>query len=155
MRIGVAAGVGIGDRNTAKGPSGPCENPIVIVIGIEQRIRYIAVAVRPAIDGDRRDIALAVESTATEHAIELIADAHFEIRKSHGQELGLTDVKLRARIETGIRCAGDVLEVQNDRLRRIARMSVTAEVDRKVERGMAEETHRRGNVGDLEREPGL
>ena len=34
-------------------------------------------------------------------------------------------------------------------------MPVTAEVDRKVERDMAEETHRRGNVGDFEREPGL
>ena len=34
-------------------------------------------------------------------------------------------------------------------------MPVTAEVDRKVERDMAEEAHRRGNVGDLEREPGL
>jgi hypothetical protein len=31
-------------------------------------------------------------------------------------------VKLRARIEAGIRCAGHVFKMQDDRLRRIARM---------------------------------
>ncbi len=34
-------------------------------------------------------------------------------------------------------------------------MTIAAEVNRKVERNVIEETHRRGNVGDLEREPRL
>ena len=44
-------------------------------------------------------------------------------------------------------------EMEHDRRGRIARMTITAKIDRKVERNMAEETCRRGNIGKLEREP--
>src|SRR5437764_3977160 len=110
---------------------------------------------RPAIDGDRRNVARAGKPARTEHAVELIANAHLEIGESHGEELGLAEVKLRPGIEAGIRRPWHVDEMENDRLRRIARMTIAAEIDRKVERDMTEKARRRGNVGNLERDPGL
>ena len=64
----------------------------------------IGVAASVGIGGDRGDIARAVEAARTEHPVELIANARLEIRESQGQKLSLADVKLRARIEAGIRC---------------------------------------------------
>ena len=44
-------------------------------------------------------------------------------------------------------------KMQQDRLGGIARMAVAAEADRKIERHLAVERHRRRNAGDLERDP--
>jgi hypothetical protein len=56
MGIGVAGGVGIGDGNAAAGLPGAREHELVVVLVVE-RVRDVAVAVRPAIDGDRCDVA--------------------------------------------------------------------------------------------------
>src|SRR5262249_59015072 len=86
------------------------------VVGrVVERVRHIAVAVRPAVDGDRRDVARARKSTRPEHAIELVADTRLEIRKRHVEQLRLPDAKLRARVEPAVGRAWNVNEMEANR----------------------------------------
>jgi hypothetical protein len=55
----------------------------LLPIGIEQRIVFVGVAVRPAIDRDRSDVLRRVEASRTQHPAELVADLLFE-----GREIG-------------------------------------------------------------------
>ncbi len=100
MGIGVSAGIRVGDGDPTMGPPRHFEDALFVVVRIEQRIRHITVAVRPAIDGDRRDIASARKAGGAEHAIELIADARLEIGKCHRKQFLPADAKLRAGIES-------------------------------------------------------
>ena len=123
MRVGVPASIGIGDGDSTKRLPRDLKNAILVVVGIEQGIGYIAVAVRPAIDRNRRDIARVIKTARAEHAIELIADVGLKIRESRGKKLGLPNVKLATRVKAGTRCAWHMHKMQNDRLCRIAGMA--------------------------------
>ena len=115
MHVGVSASIGIGDGDATKRLPRDLKNAILVVAGIEQEIGYIAVAVRPAIDRNRRDIARVIKTARAEHAIELIADAGLKILESRGKKLGLPNVKLATRVKPGIRCAWRVQKMHNDR----------------------------------------
>src|SRR6266536_38004 len=56
--ISVPARIGIGDGDAPEWPSRELDG-FVIVVGIEQRIRDVAVTVRPTVYGDRHDIPVA------------------------------------------------------------------------------------------------
>ena len=58
MGVGVAGGVGIGDGDAAGLLPRPLQH-LLVVVAVEQRVRHVAVTVRPAVDGDRRDVARA------------------------------------------------------------------------------------------------
>src|SRR5215471_9467172 len=100
LRVGVPASVGVGDGDAAGLLPGAIENGVVVVLVVE-RVRHITVAVRPAVDGDRCNVARARKSTRPEHAIELVADTRLEILKRHVEQLRLPDAKLRARRARG------------------------------------------------------
>ena len=87
----------------------------------------------------------ALENPRPEHAVEIVADALLEIRKRHRIELALADAELRSRVEPLVRCAWHVGEMQQHRLRRVARVTVAAETDRKIERHLMVKSHRRRN----------
>src|SRR5262249_58582990 len=122
---------------------GGLENGVIIVLVVE-RVRHVAVAVRPAVDGDRRDVARAHKSAQSEHAVELVADARLEIRKPHVEQPRLPDAKLRARIEAAVGGARDVNEMQADRLGRIASVAIAAQTDGKIELHPAMKPQRAG-----------
>src|SRR6266498_5825496 len=61
--------------------AGAGEHLVLVVVAVKQRVRHVAVAVRPAVDGDRRDVARACEPAGTEHAVELVMDPRLELRK--------------------------------------------------------------------------
>src|SRR5205085_9243201 len=69
-------------------------------------------------------------------------------------QLGSAGAELGTRVEPGIGRARYMFEMQDDGLRRIAWMAVAAEAYRKVEGDAAVERHRRGDVVDLEPDPG-
>ncbi len=152
---GVAAGIGVGDRHRTEGLAGELEHRLLVVVRIVQRIGHVAVAVRPAVDGDRGDVARAGKSARPEHAVEIVADALLEIREGHRIELALPDAELGARVEALVRRAGHVDEMQQHRLGRIARMADAAEADREIERHLMMEAHRRRDRTDLEVGEGL
>src|SRR5262249_58123163 len=123
---------------------GALEDGVIVVV--VERVRHVAVAVRPAVDGDRRDVARANKSSRPEHAIELVADARLEIRKRHVEQPRLPDAKLRARIEPAVGGAWDVNEMQADRVGWIAGVAIAAEADGEIELHPAVTRHRRGAV---------
>src|SRR5262249_40115168 len=98
VRVGIAGGIGIGDRNTAYRLPGGFEGALVVV-SVKKRICHIAVTMGPAVDGDGSEIAGGGEPSRSEHAVEVVADRVLEIRKGHAEELGGADPKLGARIE--------------------------------------------------------
>ena len=126
MRVGVPGGVGIGDSDAAVSLPRAFEDVVIVVIRVEQRVRDITVAVWPAIDGDRGDVARTGKAAGPEHAIELVADACLEIRKRRGEEAGLADTELGARIEPTVGCTGNMDQMQTNGLGGIARMAVPA-----------------------------
>src|SRR5439155_4783480 len=99
------------------------------------------IAVRPAVDGDRRNISRAGEPARAKHAVELVPDFLLEIRACHSEQRCCADTKLRARIKPGIGRPRHVLEVQQHRLAWIAWMAVAAKADGKVERHARMERH--------------
>src|SRR5262249_5949316 len=116
VRVSVAGGVRVGDRHSADGLSRLREHLVVIVIGVEQRVGDITVAVWPAIDGDRRNVAPAGEAARPQHAVELLADARLEVGKAHAEKPLLADPELLARGEALVGGTRDVDEVQAYRL---------------------------------------
>src|SRR6476661_670427 len=86
MSVGVAARVGIRDGNPAHALA-RLRQHVVVIVAIEQRVGDIAVAVRPAVDGDRCDITPAREPAWSQHAVELVADPDLEISKGRFEQL--------------------------------------------------------------------
>lgn len=79
--VGVSAGAGVGIRDGNLAKNLAPDDPGLLSffpIGIEERIRRERVAVRPTIDGDALDVLGGIESRATEHARQLVADVSFE-----------------------------------------------------------------------------
>jgi hypothetical protein len=60
---------------------------LLVIVAIEQRVRYVAIAMGPAIDGDRQNVARTGKPSLTEHAVELVAEFRLEIRKRHIEKL--------------------------------------------------------------------
>src|SRR5581483_3156216 len=106
--------------------------------------------VRPAVDGDRSDVAGAVKSARPQHAIEVVADQPLEVAEGHRQQFVLPDAELGACVETLVWRTRDMGHMDHDRLRRITWMPVAAEIDREVERNLVVKTHRSGDRADLE-----
>ena len=76
---------------------------------------------RPAIDGDRRDVARGRKAAGPEHAIEIAADIRFEIGEGHVQQFHTADAELVARFQSRIGIVRHMHEMQAHRLGRIAR----------------------------------
>src|SRR6266480_3584897 len=132
MRIGVAARVGIGDGDATRLLPRTLQHAFIIILVVE-RVRHVAVAVRPAVDRDRSDVARAGKTSEAEHAVELVADSPLEVRKGHVEQPCPAEAKLRSRIEPPVGRARNVNEVEADRLGRIAWMLIAAEADGKIE----------------------
>src|SRR5262249_18471123 len=145
MRIGVAARVGIGDGDAAGLLPGALEHARIVIFVIK-RVRHIPVPVRPAVNGDRGDVARAGKASWPQHSVELVPDLGFEIRKGHVEQPCLPDAKLRARIKAAVGGTRNVDEMQAHRLGGIARMTITAEADWKIELHPAVKGHRRGDI---------
>jgi hypothetical protein len=58
-------------------------------LGVKQRVVLVGVAVRPAIDRDRGNVARRVEPRRTQYAAELVADLFLEFRETGRDHLGL------------------------------------------------------------------
>src|SRR5262249_56219427 len=95
----------------------------------------------------RGDVAGAGKSARPEHAIELVADAHLEIRKRHVEQPRLPDAKLRACIEPAVGGTRNVNEMKADRLGWVAGVAIAAETDGKIELQAAVKRHPRGEGG--------
>src|SRR5262249_52316316 len=145
LRVGVPPSVGVGDGDASGLLPGALENGVVVVLVVE-RVRHITVAMRPAVDGDRCDIARARKSTRPEHAIEFVADTRLEIRKRHVEQLRLPDAKLRARVEPAVGRAWNANEMEANRFGGGAGVTIAAETDGKIELLAAGKRHRRGGV---------
>src|SRR5262245_19948328 len=145
MRIRVSAGVGVGDGDAAELLPCALESAVIVVLVVE-RVRHIAVAVWPAVDGDRCDVAHAGTSARPEHAVELVADSRREILKRHVEQLRLSDAKLCARVEPAAGRARNVNKMEADRFGRIACVAIAAEADGKIELHPAVKRHGRGDV---------
>src|SRR5262245_34290689 len=80
VRVRPRARIGVGDRDPAEGLSS--DDPGLLGLGLPLRLPQqpwrVGVAVRPAIDGDRPDVALGVESGRAEGLVELILDVLLE-----------------------------------------------------------------------------
>src|SRR5215469_12396936 len=98
MRVRIPAGIGVRDGNAPDGLAGTLER-LLVLVAIEQRVRRVAIAVRPTVDGDGQNVACAGKSSCTEHTVELVADFFLEIRKRHMEKLIPAHSKLRTRIK--------------------------------------------------------
>src|SRR6266566_1573651 len=153
MRIGAPLRIGIGNRD-ATGRLSSAGNERLIVLVIEQGIRGVRIAVRPAIHRDGYNVAITRESAWCQHAVEFIADLGLDLIEAHLENLLPADSKLITRVETLIGGAGHMRQVQAHRLRRRAGMAVAAETYRIIELDAAMERHRRGDRVDPESNPG-
>ena len=77
--VGRGAGVGIGDSDAAVRLTADFVRRLAgRPLRIEERVVFIAVTVRPAIDRNGFDVARRIETTSTQAAGKLIADISFE-----------------------------------------------------------------------------
>ena len=74
-------------------------------VRIEQRVVFVGVAVRPAIDGDGGDVARRIEAAGAEHAGELVADVALE-GLERGREQFAPARRGAARAPAGPACTG-------------------------------------------------
>src|SRR5258708_33656816 len=85
--IGGGRGIGVGDRDRAKSSAADLVRRLAFSpFGIEQRIVFVGIAVRPAIDRDGGDIARRNKPLRTQYAVELVADLFLEGRKVGRQQ---------------------------------------------------------------------
>ena len=68
--------------------------------GVPQRVVFVGVAVRPAVDRDRVDVTRRIETAGTERAGELIADTPLERRERCRIEISVPGAMLFARRQT-------------------------------------------------------
>src|SRR5262245_8343312 len=126
-------GIGVGDRHAAHLPARDLDHGVERGLVVEQRIPVVGIAVRPPVDRDRSDIATAEKPAGTKHAVEIVANAILELPECHLLELPSTGPELLAGGEPLVWRAWDMDQVQAYRLSRIARVAISAEIDRVVE----------------------
>ena len=126
------------------------EHRVLVVVRIEQRIRHVAVAVRPAVDGDRGDVARAGEAARPQHAVEIVADALLEIGEGHRVELALADAELRAGVEALVRRAGHMDQCSSIGSDGSREWRMPPRLTGKSSDDLMVETHRRRDRTDLE-----
>ncbi|MNH19416.1 hypothetical protein D3C79_791510 [compost metagenome] len=133
MGIGVPGGVGVGDGDVAYLLPSQGHLFLARFFVIEQAVGEIRVAVRPTVDGDRLHVLLVIEPDGPQHGLQLIADHAFHLLETHGVELGAPDTGLAARVHSSVGGGRHVDHVQADRLVRVARMAIAADVHRVVQ----------------------
>jgi hypothetical protein len=97
--VGVGSGgcVRIGNRNSSVSLARDVARALARgPIGIPKRVVLVGVAMRPAVDGDRVDIARRIESPCPEHAFELITNTSLEVFKGSRQEFVVSGALLVA-----------------------------------------------------------
>jgi hypothetical protein len=95
--VGVAGGVGIGDGDAAAGLPRAREYALIIVLVIE-RVRHIAVAVRPAVDVIGENALRYCSESGREVEIEIVA---FNARYSYGIETAAGRCKPKTALYSG------------------------------------------------------
>src|SRR5262249_35477060 len=96
-------------------------------VRIEQRVVLVGIAVRPAIDRDRSDVASRVEARRTQHAAELVADPLFEGHETGGEQLGTPSTVLITLRQSGAAWCPD--QLNQNRLIRGARRPIGTNID--------------------------
>src|ERR1700681_2125618 len=98
---------------------------------VGERIVFIRVAVRPAVDRDFQDVARGVESARTQYARQLLANVALVSFERRAIELDAPQLMLLARRAS--RLAGCLHHVHYDRLVRLFRTFIAADADRKIQ----------------------
>src|SRR5271170_4960743 len=104
VRIGGSAGVGIGDGDAAE--AGAADDMRRLPVGpvrIEQRIIFVGVTVRPAVDRDGGNVAGRIETAGTEDARQLVADVALEGLEARGVDVALACAMLVELRQPGLR----------------------------------------------------
>src|SRR6267142_3964917 len=98
---------------------------------IEQRIVFVAVAVRPAIDGDGCDVARRIESAGGNRSRELIANFAFKQFKGSDQQFHSPGFVLLASWQPGL--AWSTTKMNENRFLWRTRAPVVADIDSPIE----------------------
>ena len=102
-RVGVGAprgvGVGNGDLPEPLARDDPGLILVVLPVGIGEQVALVGIAVRPAVDGDRLDVAGRVETARRQGAPKLVANGALERLEGRCGELETADLVLRERRE--------------------------------------------------------
>src|SRR5579862_235309 len=86
--VGERGGIGIGDRNSAERLTADHAGTFVFgPIRIEERVVFVRVAVRPAIDGYCLNVLCRIKTSRHENPPELAANVALESRKLHTVKL--------------------------------------------------------------------
>ena len=113
-------------------------------VRVEQTIWRKRVAVRPTVYGDAFDVLCGIETCATKHASQLVADFVLELRKKCLQEFVAARAILVALRQP--RLAGRAKHEQHDGFIWIAREMVLPEANGKIQRGVSVITAGHNNV---------
>ena len=105
----------------------------ILVVGIGELVGPRRVAVRPAVDCDRRDVASGIEPPAGERARELTADLALHGFEGCTQQLVAPHAVLLARRKARVSFRREALHVHNDRLIGAVRELVAPEAHGKIE----------------------
>src|SRR5258708_19486783 len=89
---------------------------MLVPVGIEERIVFVRVAVRPAIDRDGDDVGDRIEAARAQGAGELVADVALEDLEARAQQFGAADAMLLPLVEA--RLAGGTHHADEDRIAR-------------------------------------
>src|SRR6476619_1416473 len=88
--VGGGASIGVGDRNAAETrPAKHVRRRTFRPVRVKQRIVFVGVTMRPAVDGDRRDISFGVEPAGAKDVRQLAANVAFESCKARAQDIEL------------------------------------------------------------------
>src|SRR2546429_1657112 len=106
VRVSRRCRVGVCNRYTAKGFAGDFAWTLSCgPFGIEKIVVFVCVAMRPAIDGNRVNIARGIEAAGTENAAKLVADIALECFKRSREQITAANFMLVAFGKPGIaRC---------------------------------------------------
>src|SRR6202166_2300213 len=100
--VGVPSGIGIGDGDAAAALAGDFIGRGSLGLRIEQGIRTVGIAMRPAIDRDRHNVAPRLKSTRTQHAVKLVGNSRLVFRERRTQQQLPSQTKLLDIRETPI-----------------------------------------------------
>src|SRR5579862_3843076 len=133
-RVGVcgSSGIRVCDRDPPEGRS--ADDVRALRFGhhrVEQGVVFRRIAMRPAINRDRLDVACRIEAARAECAGELLADLALEGREGSREQLRAAGFVLFELREP--RLTGDTLHREENRLRGVHGAAVTADVDLWVE----------------------
>src|SRR5229473_1185696 len=79
--VGIPARIGIGDGDAAAALAGDFIGRGSLGLRIEQGIRTVSVAMRPAIDRDRHNVARRLKSPRSQHAVKLVGNSRLVFRE--------------------------------------------------------------------------